>query len=284
MLQQVVFILIILAVTVFHLWWQKRTPLEGFVGRDVTGMLPTPQLASAEDDPGDNPLDLPWIASWSAMDRLARYGQTCQVTYTEAGPCDTTIQTVSSTCEAGMPHTRAGDRILLPESLQLPDREDILRHELVHILQRRNPEVWREFYRRNWSFIFAHAPPQGLPEDIRNARRSNPDTWDVRSGGPWSCWMHRWWPIPIYKSPENPRLRDAETIWWDAATSEVLSDPPAEWTAFFGTPSQDEHPHELAATLLVSNDTSSEAGRRLQNWWRSEGRRIQIDADSVCPL
>jgi hypothetical protein len=190
-----------------------------------------------------------------------------------------------------MPHTQAGDRIILPETVTLvgtavgfPDREAIIRHELVHILQRRNPDIWLEFYRRNWSFTFAPTAPQGLPQTIQAARRSNPDTWDPESGGPWSCWQHRWWPVAVYRTPSNPILRDAETVWWDSATGQVLAEPPTEWTAFFGKPTQDEHPHELAATMLAASDTSSEAGRRLQNWWRSEGRRAQVDADSLCPI
>jgi hypothetical protein len=277
---QLVLIAIIILTTVLHLWWQPLR-VEGF---QVHGMPPATAMAPARPLPEDDPLDLPWIASWSDADRAARYGQNCRVTYTEAGPCNTMIQTVSASCESGMPHTRAGDRIILPESIQLPDREGILRHELIHILQHRHPDNWLAFYRRNWSFTFASAAPQGMPQDIQAARRSNPDTWDVRSGGPWACWMNRWWPVAVYRDPADPQLRDAQTVWWDSASGEVLREPPADWTAFFGRPSQDEHPHELAAVMLAGSDTASEAGRRLQNWWRSEGRRSQVDADSVCPL
>lgn len=292
---QIVLIVIITVVTAFHLWRQSQK-VESFVG----GIVPSAQLAPIIDDPADDPLDLPWIAALSAMDQKARYGQTCQVIYTEDGPCNTTIQTVSVTCEAGMPHTRAGDRIILPESSSLaksyepsfgeergkssPDREEIIRHELVHILQRRHADSWLAFYRRNWAFIFTPSPPQKMPQEIQDARRSNPDTWDLQAGGPWACWMHRWWPVPVYRNPENPQLRDAETVWWDAATETVLHEPPADWTAFFGATTQDEHPHELSAVMLVASDSSSEAGRRLQNWWRSEGRKSQVDTNSICPL
>lgn len=282
---QIVLIIIIILITVLHLWWKPQKMREGFratMSREVRGMLPvsTARLADVHPIQEDNPLDLPWIASWSAADRNARYGQTCQVLYTEDGPCDTVIQTVSASCESGMPHTRTGDRIILPESIQLPDREEIVRHELVHILQRRFSDNWLAFYRRNWLFTFAPAAPQGMPQTVLEARRSNPDTWEH----PWVCWMNRWWPVAVYRDSENPQLRDAQTVWWDAAVGVILEDPPADWTAFFGHPSQDEHPHELSATMLVANDTASEAGRRLQNWWRSEGRRTQISTDSICPL
>lgn len=272
---QILLILALIVVTGIRLWITAPRQIEGFVS------APAAQIA---DDVEDDPLDLPWIASWSAADRLARYGQQCHVLYTEAGPCDTTVQTVSPSCEAGMPHTRAGDRIVLPSSISLADRDPIIHHELVHILQTRHADSWLQFYRRNWGFKFVPQPPQGLPADVAAARRSNPDTWNPRSGGPWVCWQNRWWPFAVYRDAANPRLREADTVWWDAAAGTVLRDPPADWTAFFGHPSQDEHPHELAAVILAAGDTSTEAGRRLMNWWRAEGRRSQVDGDSVCPL
>jgi hypothetical protein len=50
---------------------------------------------------------------------------------------------------------------------------------------------------------------------------------------------------------------------------------PAEWLAFFGRQSQDEHPHELAAVMIAAEDTTTEAGRRLMAWWRTEGTLLQ---------
>jgi hypothetical protein len=46
--------------------------------------------------------------------------------------------------------------------------------------------------------------------------------------------------------------------------------PPEEWTLFFGRPSQDEHPHEISAVMLVAEDTATESGRRLLNWFRAQ--------------
>ena len=228
----------------------------------------------------DDPRDLPWIASWSAADRFARQGHNCVVKYTKEGRDGTTIITTSKSCEAGMPHTRVGGRIIIPDSVPEPLRADIIAHELVHIYQRRNPEPWITFYRRNWSFQFHDEPPAAMPASVREARRANPDTWDPASGGPWSCWMGRYWPVPVYTNPQAPALRDAVTVWWDEWQHAVLTEPPTAWTAFFGKPSQDEHPHEIAAVMIVADDTMSEAGRRIMNWWRTTGTLTQATRNS----
>jgi hypothetical protein len=192
--------------------------------------------------------------------------------YREAGPDGTFILTTPATCESGMAHTRPGDRIILPESIPVSAHEETVQHELIHVYQRRNPTLWLEFYRRQWSFLFYAEPPRDLPRAVREARRSNPDTWDPTSGGPWACWQGRYWPIPVYTNPAHPRLRDARVVWWDAQTRTVLQEAPAPWRQFFGRPTQEEHPHELAAVGITSGDSSSEAGRRLLSWWTSTGR------------
>ena len=229
--------------------------------------LHPPPMAGEQAE--DDPRDLPWIASWSPLDREARRGQNCLVMNTEEGPDGTVIQTVSKSCEDGMAHTRAGDRIVIPDSIPEPLRHETVNHELIHIYQRRHPNAWIDFYRRNWSFVFHEGPPTEMPRAVVEARRGNPDTWDPDTGGPWPCWQGRWWPVQIYKSVRDPRLRDATTVWYDGWRHEIRDFPPEVWTQFFGTPSQQEHPHELAAVMIVGEDTVSEAGRRLWAWWRT---------------
>lgn len=228
------------------------------------GLHPAP-TAGAEDDPRD----LPWIASWSPLDAEARRGQNCLVHQEEPGPDGSTIQYVSKSCEDGMAHTRAGDRIVIPDSIPEPMRHETIEHERIHISQRRHPEAWINFYQRNWGFVFHEGPPADMPRAIVDARRGNPDTWDPEMGGPWPCWHGRWWPVPVYNSPRNPKLRNASTVWYDGWRREVREFPPEAWVQFFGTPSQNEHPHELAAVMIVGEDTISEAGRRLWTWWRT---------------
>jgi hypothetical protein len=179
------------------------------------------------------------------------------------------IYTTTKSCEDGVAHTR-DNRIYLPDNINTVMRSDTIRHELIHIYQRRNPEVWMNFYRRNWSFVIGDKPPD-LPQEILDGRRSNPDTWTH----PWACWMGRWWPVPVYKDNYNPRLRDVNIVYWDAWKKQAFSDPPPEWYAFFGTPAQPEHPHEIAACYIVLEDTQSEAGRRLMTWWNSTGTYLK---------
>lgn len=278
MIQQIL-ILAILGLMVAHLLAAKQT--EGF---RVAGEPPEPSdgteppspaadhpAPAVVDEPEDDPRDLPWIASWSSADRAARRGQNCLTTYTEAGPDGTTILTTAKSCEAGMPHTRAGDRIIIPDSVPLPARATTIAHELVHIHQRRHLNDWLRFYARAWSFQLSSAPPPGMPASIIGARRSNPDTWytadDSGEGGPWACWMGRWWPVPIYRDPAAPRLRDATVVWWDSWRATTVMEPPTSWIQFFGDVSQPEHPHEIAACLAVSEDSRiTEAGRRLMDW------------------
>jgi hypothetical protein len=221
---------------------------------------------SVEPNEEDDSRDLPWIASWTAADKAARRGQNCVPMHQEDGPDDTVILTVSKSCEAGMPHTRPGDRIIIPDSVPLPDRAEVIAHELVHIYQRRRPEAWTTFYKRNWSFEFSDTPPAGMPASVIGARRNNPD-----AHGPWPCWQGRYWPVPVYTDPKNPKLRDCVTVWWDQWRRETLTVPPSAWNQFFGRPAQDEHPNEIAAVMIVAEDTQTEAGRRLNSWWRTKG-------------
>lgn len=215
----------------------------------------------------DNGLDIPWIASWSPADKRARRGHNCNVTTKQIGPHGTMILTTTKSCEDGLPHTRPGDRIYIPDNISTVERDTVLRHELVHIYQRRNPEAWADFYRKSWSYAIFDDPPSGIPQNLVDGRRSNPDT----ASSPWACWFRRWWTVPIYKDAYNPRVRDTTVFFWDSWKNEITDIPPQEWSTFFGTPGQSEHPHEISACMIVANNTDTEAGRRLMTWWTTQG-------------
>lgn len=284
---QAVLLMAVIGLVVLQVWglWTSASvsePFEDLVGPppfDTTPVDPTYRTvgpnaihpAADVSPPELDPRDIPWVESWSAADHAARDGNNCNVHGQELGPDGTFIHTVSKTCEAGMAHTRAGDRIVMPDSIPMAMWADTLRHEMFHIYQRRWPAEWREFYRRQWRFEFHEEPPADMPASVIGARRSNPDTWDPATGGPWACWKGRYWPVPVYRDPQRPQLRDARTVWWDATMRKVLLEPPADWVAFFGRPDQEEHPHEIAAVLLATGDNSSEAGRRILSWWQLQG-------------
>ena len=258
-------LMMLIGITLVIIYVLTRATMEGFVG----GVSDNTYAPSGKPSPlticEDEPLDLPWIASWSAADRKAREGQICAPYYKEAGPAGTQLWIVSKTCEQGLAHTRDGDRIIIPDNIHIGEREATIQHELIHISQRRHPAEWEQFYRRNWAFEIQDSPPTGIPTELIAARRSNPDTWRQ----PWCCWMGRWWPVAIYTSTTSPQLRDAQTVWWDAWRQKTFQEPPTEWVAFFGRPAQEEHPHEIAAVLAVAEDRTTEAGRRLSNWLQS---------------
>ena len=265
----------VIGIAVAHLWVKK---VEGFQTKEVQGISEADTTdGNAHENPAayvpvvdDDPRDIPWIVSWSPVDKKAREGHNCTPTYTEAGPSKTTLITTSKSCEAGLPHTRAGDRIVIPDNIRNTDREEIIRHELIHVYQARNPALWRDFYSKQWAFELFEKPHNDMPAAIVQAKRGNPDTFRT----PWSCWKGRWWPAAIYTSIETPDLRNAITVWWDSWKNEISKKPPAEWIAFFGPQSQDEHPHELAAVIITAEDTGYEAGRRLLSWWESTATRL----------
>jgi len=246
-----------------HFWLRPQTA-EGFCDDDCLG-----PSAAAASDAAAVAEDEAWIASWSQLDQVARHGNSCRITAEKPGPApNIRLQTVVKSCESGLPHTGDGDRIRIPDSIPEADRAPVINHELIHIWQRRHPELWSDFYRRQWGFdLFQrHNPPPSLPAEIKRIRRSNPDTWRE----PWARWYGRWWPVAVYTHPEAPRIRDSHTVWYDEYTNKISDRPPAEWQQFFGPCSQDEHPHEMSAVWLSHPDgpqTATEAGRRLANWW-----------------
>jgi hypothetical protein len=255
-------IVIILA----ELAWIFRPHIEGF-DAVIDTTVEFPATDKTEMTPQEDEIDTDWIASLTPADRRARRGHNCNVTSRQIGPDSTMILTTTKSCEDGMAHTRPGDRIYIPDNINTVMRGDTVRHELIHIYQRRNPEAWYAFYQRSWSYSLFKDPPEELPKDLVKGRRSNPDTAEK----PWACWLRRWWTIPIYKDAYNPRLRDVIIIYWDSWKNHSSESPPQEWTAFFGSPGQPEHPNEISACMIVANETRSEAGRRLMTWWSTQG-------------
>jgi hypothetical protein len=128
-------------------------------------------------------------------------------------------------------------------------RDDILRHERVHLRQRREPELWRDFYRAAWNYEFTTQPPPGIPEQWVKRLRPNPDTED----GPWAIWNHRYVFFPTFRD-ETRSLRTAVVQVWDQVKQQIV-EPPSEWRRMFCDagvcPHQYEHPHEIAAEYMT---------------------------------
>jgi len=157
------------------------------------------------------------------------------------------------TAEGGMPHTRGLVGVAgLPQSkanvkwmIALPAYfpesrlAETLRHELVHIEQRRAPPVLEPDWQR--------ADEREIPEHFLVRARLNPDTFTAR----WWAWEGRHIPIPVFEREDKPRLQDITVFWYNRQTGRAIRQPPATFTEIYGdvTPAQAEHPYELAAYL-----------------------------------
>lgn len=191
-----------------------------------------------------------WIRT--ALDAKARQHHSCRVLDSFADPefPTSTIEIVESSCEEGLPHTSDANTIRIPESVwnQGRRRDNVMRHERVHLLQRRNPAAWLDFY-KTWGYTLHTTLPRGFPNA---AVRGNPDT-----DPPFACWLGRYWFVPLYKDMINPRLADAEVRVWDTE-AKTWVEPPAAWNAQFcqgQCPHQWEHPAEIAAEYWTDIDS-----------------------------
>jgi hypothetical protein len=141
-------------------------------------------------------------------------------------------------------------------------RNDILRHERVHLRQRQEPIEWRNFYRSAWGYEYTKSPPPGIPQHWIMRLRPNPDTED----GPWAIWNGRYVFFPTFRDI-NRSLRTAVVQVWDMKKKQIV-DIPAEWQQFFceggNCPYQYEHPHEIAAEF-ITHPSNSPAAHALNN-------------------
>jgi len=155
----------------------------------------------------------------------------------------TTITIVNDSCSEGLPHTTNAHTIIMPlGAWNSTRREETLRHELVHIRQRRDSALWFEFYRTEWNYEPIALPPELVSIQIR----PNPDTADK----PYMLWRNKWLFLPIYR--EDHSLKNAIVRVYDIHERRFTEVPP-EWTAFFlPRLHQIEHPHEISAELLTS--------------------------------
>jgi hypothetical protein len=198
------------------------------------------------------PINTDWSEHWNELDYKAREGDNCNAIsrdYTTLGTIDTWIWVMPTTCENGMPHTRGVDIIAMPENFSKTHMAKTLEHEKIHLLQKRNPDIWKQFYSKYWNYEIYNSPPSNMPDELIKMKRANPDTADE----PYNCWLNNWWAVPVYKSVDNLNFRGSPVLWWDQSTNQIYNHPPKEWVDFFGTHvSQAEHPHEISAVYIAN--------------------------------
>ena len=185
---------------------------------------------------------------------------TCKI-YQRIQTVDGLVEIVDNTCEEGLPHTTTADVIRMTRDIwDSHRREEILRHERIHLDQKRRPDVWQAFYRLSWDYDILPSAPVQL--DSLHELRPNPDT----LGKPWAVWRKRYLFFPTYSGEHT--LRDASVRVYDMETKQFVEVPP-EWRSMFchegKCPHQYEHPHEMAAEY-VTHGSKAPAALKLFAW------------------
>jgi len=156
---------------------------------------------------------------------------------------DLTVVILNPSAEGGMPHTRAPSVICLPAYFSESRLADTLKHELVHISQRRIPDVWETRARmEGWVRVSESA----IPENWLRRCRLNPDTAAAR----FFAWEGRHVPLPLFVREDKPDLRETVVRWYDMRDGIVKSVVPPSFSKKYGAglgSSAMEHPYELWA-------------------------------------
>ena len=149
---------------------------------------------------------------------------------------------LTPSAEGGMPHTRAPNIICLPAYFPDSKLEETLKHELVHISQRQNPEQWRKkALAEGWTPV----SEAQIPANWLERCRLNPDTYDARF---WA-FEGRHVPLPIFVREDKPELREILVRWWDLKNERLNGAAPSSFVRKYGdvAASSAEHPYELWA-------------------------------------
>lgn len=162
------------------------------------------------------------------------------------------IAILMPSADTGFPHTRPGNLICLPYSGMMPSLKTYI-HELWHIHQRMNRDLWNKMYASAWGFTPFSLDK--IPLDIRQHMRINPDT--IMSG-PY-CWRNEWVALPIFQSTTQPKMGDIAVWFLNVRTGRISHSMPDTWKEYFHSgglsTSAHEHPNELSAYMLAEFDS-----------------------------
>lgn len=163
---------------------------------------------------------------------------------------------MNETADNGYPHTRAPNIVVLPVktivSTTTEELAETLRHEGLHIHQRKNLSLWTAAcMREGWQPV-----PQGqIPLRFRERCRINPDTFSPQ---PFWGWEGVHVPLPLFTTDTPKSLADIDVKWFDLRNQTLYSSPPPSFQARYGgAPPQPEHPFELLAVEMARDKDSS---------------------------
>jgi hypothetical protein len=77
----------------------------------------------------------------------------------------------------------------------------------------------KEFYSKYWNYKIYPSPPRGMPKELIQMKRANPDT----AIEPYNCWQNNWWAVPVYKSFDDLNFRGSPVLWWDQSNNEIFN-------------------------------------------------------------
>lgn len=170
----------------------------------------------------------------------------------------TDIVIMYPTADEGYPHTRPHQIVCVPSSYVAtkPQAElaEMLRHEAVHVDQRRRPSVWGAgCMRRGWWPVTASQ----IPAALRERCRVNPDTMAC----PFWSWETHHVPLPLYSSDTPSGLGDIVMKWLDLRAGTTYLDPPPSFISAHGADiPQPEHPYEVYAVEAAKKGIVDEQG------------------------
>ena len=193
------------------------------------------------------------VSGADEVNRKARVNNKCdikkQISLTDPKTgIDYIIAFCDNTCENGFPHTVNETTMMIPEGYSKDRLPATIEHEKVHLLQLKSPDLWEGWYKLLWSYTIQANVPKGMPAELIERRRYNPDTEDK----PFACWRGRYWSLSIYTSKNPGSIAEVRTVWWDQETGRVSEETPPEWADFFGQQPQNENPHEMAAQMIAN--------------------------------
>jgi hypothetical protein len=153
-----------------------------------------------------------------------------------------TIVTMHPSADGGMPHTRPPATICLPAYFPESRLEETLKHERIHLDQRRRYRSWiTALSAEGWTRV----GEEEIPEEYRKRCRINPDTcWS-----PFWAWDNRYVPLPFFIREDKPDMKDISVRWYDLDEKYLSSAIPSSLVKKYGTLQSHslEHPFELMA-------------------------------------
>jgi hypothetical protein len=184
----------------------------------------------------------------SPLNFLARKGQTylpwMDQTLNSYQQWDEQIIVMNPSAEGGLPHTRPPNIIAIPAHYPPHMLEETLRHERVHLHQRKFPLQWEA---RAIQDGWVKVDEEVIPSKLLARVRLNPDT---IMAGFWA-WDGIWVPLCLFLREDKPHMNETTIRWYNIKEGVSSVAVPASFTVKYGavTDSAMEHPYELWAYI-----------------------------------